>query len=350
MHRSTRIASLALGPTAVLLTAAGVGAFVLLTPDGPPAPESPYPVATRGDAPLDRKASRRARSRLPTETADEEPRGPAEPTAPPRARAPRPKRAGPLPVVVPLLPPGGGRGADAPAQVDDGEVVLTDELGLIVERKSFKGGRLDGPYERYGNDGVVLVKGAYRDGKQHGTWTTLHPDGGRLVTHYVDGVKDGVEESSYADGKRKFGGTYRNGKMQGEWTAWHETGTVRAMRTYVDDRQHGITRIHYDDGAVENEYLFADGKLAGPSRGFYTNGQTEWVIEYKDGKRDGAAIWYDESGRLKAEGRYVAGDLNGRYTEYAPDGSVSKVEDWDHGARVKAPEPEPESEPTDPLR
>ena len=91
---------------------------------------------------------------------------------------------------------------------------------------SLKDGDFDGPYERYYENGQLMLKGTYKDGEFDGPFEQYFPIG-KLESKgtYKDGVEDGPFEVYSDNGQLSLKGTVKDGEQCGEWLEEGETVT-----------------------------------------------------------------------------------------------------------------------------
>jgi len=127
------------------------------------------------------------------------------------------------------------------------------ENGQPKEKRDYKDGKEDGPYEMYHENGQVEKRGHVEDGKEEGLWE-----------HY-----------------------FKNGQF------------YKLIKVRVDpEKPHGLSELFYEDGLLREKGDYKDGELEGPQERFYENGQLEYRGKYKTGQRDGTWMYFDEEGNL----------------------------------------------------
>jgi len=115
-----------------------------------------------------------------------------------------------------------------------------------------------GILKNFFSDGKVSLVDNFKNGKQHGEYTSYHPNGKILLS-----------------------GNFENGKQHGIWTEYHEDGSVYWKLRYINGvTEDGIFRMYYPDGSVESEVTYGNGKPI-----------TNWVYFDKNGKKDRVKIY-----------------------------------------------------------
>lgn len=195
--------------------------------------------------------------------------------------------------------------------------VIVEELGpngQLLLRSTMAGGLLHGPLEQfhagggpamtahfiegklhgacllYGDDGVLIQRGAFRRGRPHGLLETyVHgrrvaaqtmsdgvasgpsmsfDEAGQLTakTHLVAGQIDG-QATFFHEGRQVRSAQYRAGLLDGESVDSDADGQVVQRAHYRANLLHGSLRRYWPGGALMEETLYHDGvPLGGPAR------------------------------------------------------------------------------------
>ncbi|MBX2877188.1 MAG: hypothetical protein KTR30_34025 [Saprospiraceae bacterium] len=175
--------------------------------------------------------------------------------------------------------------SDAPA-VETGEVAPTTTTateGFFTEE--VPGTELTRVF-REDEDGNILEDGFLKNGVKQGPWLTyervfIYP---KSLTHYENGVVNGIYMEFTTSGQVALQAVYRNNKLNGPWSRY-KGGRMEASAFYKDGELHGVYK----------EFMPLFGRL-----------QKE--INYKDGKQDGLYRYYDDEGKITMEYVYKNGE------------------------------------------
>lgn len=118
-----------------------------------------------------------------------------------------------------------------------GTTATTRELpakkkGDQAQREQFcadKRGAKEGLYERYWLPGELrkAAEGRYKGGKLEGLWSGWWENGFKKEEGpYQAGLRSGVWKFWHSNGKKAAEGGYKDGKREGRWTAWDTRGKV----------------------------------------------------------------------------------------------------------------------------
>ncbi|MBN2481507.1 MAG: toxin-antitoxin system YwqK family antitoxin [Bacteroidales bacterium] len=98
---------------------------------------------------------------------------------------------------------------------------------LVKEEFRFKNGRLHGASYSYYPNGNLVWKGSYQNGMMSGKWQKWDDDGNLIVeVHYINDVLDGPYLTMYPNGDIREKGKYSANRRVGAWIRMDETGQV----------------------------------------------------------------------------------------------------------------------------
>ncbi len=240
----------------------------------------------------------------------------------------------------------------------DGEYRYWRPDGTLCCRNRWVDGTLQGPFERYHENGDVSQRGEFRDGELDGTreWIgsdeptseNTRPSGvservWRSEMDYVDGQvvavrhfdregrqvmpetgepypdrPDGVPpEAEYhpRDEQWAHGRADGNQDKQGLWRYWHSDGAKKREIEYLDDVPHGVFRGYDAAGTLRQEGTLEHGDQVGLWRDHDESGELESEAAYVEGVLDGpfklfgttVSEGYATSGAARLEGEYQRG-------------------------------------------
>lgn len=211
-------------------------------------------------------------------------------------------------------------------------------------------GSEDGPaifYSLAWDDGAVVERGQYAQGRRQGTWLREGLHEGMEKGRYVNGLREGAW---HIESPRQIeDGQYRAGKREGRWTIanYADAEEVTGFDTYAGDRLNGPwersmkgqlqARGNYVNDTRQGPWITTDGE------GSYLDGLRDgpWKLKLKagaslnvnfvKGKKHGEARQTDASGALRLREHYAMDVLDGERTRYLPDGTVVYQATFRHG-------------------
>ncbi|CDG81695.1 putative exported domain protein [Janthinobacterium agaricidamnosum NBRC 102515 = DSM 9628] len=196
-------------------------------------------------------------------------------------------------------------------------------------------GSEEGPaviYSRAWDDGAVIERGQFRNGKREGLWLRDGMHEGRTKGGYVNGLPEGpwhIESPRQTED-----GLYRNGKREGRWTIanYADEDEATGFDTYVAGQLNGPHERSIG-GKLRERGVFGNGTRQGPwlteeGSGSYVDSQRDgpWKLRLKDGamqsvryvkgRKQGEVIDTDAEGALRLRDHYQADVLDGARTRY----------------------------------
>ena len=200
---------------------------------------------------------------------------------------------------------------------------------------------------------ALLLFTACDDGVKRAYW-----ENGKLKSElrYEQGKLNGECVWYDQNGKKQTQAFYHNDTLEGLYQRWHNNGQLAEERWYKEGLQDSVCRVFSEKGDMVSEDHYRCGQLNGESRKWYDNGQIFQEGQYVDGLMDGLwlvfypsgalaskaeyrmgtgkQIGYDESGYKCLEVSFVGNQKHGREIYYNPDGSVTKIVEYEDGRLV----------------
>jgi antitoxin component YwqK of YwqJK toxin-antitoxin module len=188
----------------------------------------------------------------------------------------------------------------------DGETVRRDAQGSVVERATFRGGLLHGPFRLYAPGGGLLREAFHADGRAEGLATDYDDAGLKLAeTTWRAGVRDGPARL-FRDGRLMMEMAWRDGALDGPLVAYHDGGAVAAVIPHRAGRPHGVVETFAPTGERQTAVAMEDGLRHGLSLVFDPDGReierTEWVR----GAPASAAVGTPAAGKPDATAEFYA--------------------------------------------
>ena len=140
--------------------------------------------------------------------------------------------------------------------------------------------------QKMGENNMTLEEGALLNGKKNGTWSTYHPDHGRIatITSYINGKKNGV------------------------YLELTNRGQVELRANYKDDVFHGTYATYKFGTRPIKEMNYNMGKLDGFYKEYHNNGKLQKEVGYKNGVQDGPFRQFNDEEKLIMEYEYKNGE------------------------------------------
>lgn len=109
----------------------------------------------------------------------------------------------------------------------------------------------------------------------------------------------GYWKAYYENGNIKSEGNRKNFDLDGVWKFYNEKGDLIRSISYKNGLKDGFTRIYDDSSNLLREEHYEQDVLNGKSREYYKGDSVvNWVIPYDQGSKDGTAFEYARDGRI----------------------------------------------------
>lgn len=162
-------------------------------------------------------------------------------------------------------------------------------------------------HEYYPN-GRIKREGSFRGGKREGTWREFDENGNVTSSQiYQNGrlVQSGVMDT---DGTRR-----------GEWVELYPDSTLRSKGLFINGKRSGEWKFYYPGEVLEQVGQYKDGQLDGTWTWYFLSGKIQKQEEFFEGQPDGNYVEYDESGNCIIKGSYFEGMKSGKWIEQCGD-------------------------------
>jgi antitoxin component YwqK of YwqJK toxin-antitoxin module len=92
---------------------------------------------------------------------------------------------------------------------------------------------------------------SFKGGKPQGEWVGYYENGQlRSKVNYVNGNLHGKKFSYYNNGQLRSKENYVNGKKHGEWFYYRHNGLLAKKENYVNGKAHGEFTAYYSNGTL----------------------------------------------------------------------------------------------------
>lgn len=97
---------------------------------------------------------------------------------------------------------------------------------------------LNGEYVKKYINGIIQIKGDYRNGQRNGLWQSWYPSGTLWSeTTFKAGVKEGTTITYYENGMVRYRGFYKNDERAGKWKMFDESGKFQKEIDYSKEQK-----------------------------------------------------------------------------------------------------------------
>jgi hypothetical protein len=95
-----------------------------------------------------------------------------------------------------------------------------------------------------------------------------------------DTLKDGNYIARYPNGVIQMRGYYRNGKREGEWASFFPSGHVQSEGYFNQGKRDHKGTVYYDNGQKMYEGMYKDGIQVGVWKFYDTTGKLNQQVDY----------------------------------------------------------------------
>ena len=122
------------------------------------------------------------------------------------------------------------------------------------------------------------------------------------------GLKHGLSETFHEDGKLMTKANYVNGKIDGTYVSYDWKGRISHREFHNIDEQLKTIEYYSHRGHILSQIVrYKNKKAHGLQENYYDNGQLEFKGNYKDGEEDGLFEQYYKNGQLEYKKNYKDG-------------------------------------------
>ena len=192
---------------------------------------------------------------------------------------------------------------------DEGEIeVITREYitGPTKVRREVKRDQAGnyvnhGEWRAFGEDGISIAVGRYRNGLPDGRWTYVHS----ATTSEL------YSKTPY----NKFTGpftstaTLQNGKLHGTWTIVDKEQRTISVFEFINGQRNGLCKWYFPSGQLMQEISYTQGFVDGQLRKWDADGNLILDDNYQQGRQLSLQVRYDAGGNKKSEGMYLQPQL-----------------------------------------
>jgi antitoxin component YwqK of YwqJK toxin-antitoxin module len=182
---------------------------------------------------------------------------------------------------------------------------------------------LDGKFQRWSDQGVLLVDYFYQGGKFSGEQKEFYSNGNPYkVFSYKDGKLTGVGQEWHENGKLALKATYLEDRVDGEITQWYQNGQMKSKRTFIKGEPNGLHQSWYENGIEKESVNFQKGVMTGIHRQWNEEGELLLEESYDKGKVKGVVSTFYGKKRPKEIVEVAHGVRHGKTQEYYPNGQL----------------------------
>jgi antitoxin component YwqK of YwqJK toxin-antitoxin module len=222
----------------------------------------------------------------------------------------------------------------------DGESRYFTSTGKLKNIEIYDQGVPNGVCKRFSRNGNVIEATTHKDGIKVLVEAFYDSGNPKRIEPYVDNLKHGIWKTFYPDGTLEAEHTYEHDVQTGPSTEYFRSGQkkVSGLIGKTGYRQ-GKWLSYYDSGQLRTENYYEDGRVIGPERSFYENGEKKQACKLNQQRSDGSCKLFDDVGRLLKKWELAHHKRHGKYQEFFDNGSKKYVYNYANGKKQAPKKP-----------
>jgi antitoxin component YwqK of YwqJK toxin-antitoxin module len=145
---------------------------------------------------------------------------------------------------------------------------------MMAMRVQIKNQRYDGKFEAYYISGKKKAEGQYKAGRLNGYYHRFQENGTIISKEYYrEGKHDSLNEYFRSDGSLEFSKMYKDGLENGELKSFYPNGNLYQDYNYTSGKKEGLQRVFYPNKQLKWKDIFLYGHSTGEFVSFKENGE-----------------------------------------------------------------------------
>jgi antitoxin component YwqK of YwqJK toxin-antitoxin module len=206
-----------------------------------------------------------------------------------------------------------------------------DNLGRLLTEKNYQNGKLNGIYKRYNNE-KLWKEMMFIDDKSQGKAIEYYDNQNvKSECYYETTSKNGIRIEHlhgpyleyHDDGSLSIEGLYKEGLKCSKWIYYDEYGQITKTEKYtITPRINGYQNVltennRFINGKKISSYSTLNGQLNGGSTEYYPDGTVKRYDNYFNGVLNGVSRRFDTMGFIQMETCYRMGTMEGYHREFS---------------------------------
>tara|TARA_B100001142_G_C14152638_1_gene585179 strand:- start:57 stop:902 length:846 start_codon:yes stop_codon:yes gene_type:complete len=223
--------------------------------------------------------------------------------------------------------------------IEDGPFENNWHNGNLMERGTYKNGKLEGLYEYFFIDqsGLLYQRNSFKEGKCEGTFETFFQNGNlRYLGECVNGELQNISKSYYSDGSEDCLTEITNSKPHGTQECYFLNGGMRSLGNAKEGNREGIQEYFDPQGRLYLKEVWKNKKLVqvehfnslgekvinGTIKLKHNNNRPYAKALIKDGHSQGMIFTYYEDGSIESYANYVNSLMEGTFRRFHLNGQL----------------------------
>ncbi|MDR1832506.1 MAG: hypothetical protein LBQ97_07235 [Fusobacteriaceae bacterium] len=167
----------------------------------------------------------------------------------------------------------------------------------------YRDGKKNGAAIVYSRNGMIKVRGSFKNDRRHGLWTFYFDETPTLmaVEFYENDRLQGRQSYFYPDGSLRSIANYEDNQRKGVWEWYSETGALETRINYLSNYR-GLAAIFNDKGVTVATGMLVNELRSGLWKFFDESGRPLYAMNYRRGVPYGDYEAYDRDGSVVIRG------------------------------------------------
>lgn len=171
--------------------------------------------------------------------------------------------------------------------------------GALKIEEYYDNNALHGPSSYYAENGVLLARAWFIEGRREGKAWTYFSDGSvKSLQRFFHGKEHSLQEYFYTNGMPKSFFSYVHGLMDGEVNLYHPNGYLERHLAFKEGKRFGLEQIWDHQGILRIEAHYDHDKPIKTASVWHSNGVLAKKIEYDQNSQCIASTEWDVMGNL----------------------------------------------------
>lgn len=204
-----------------------------------------------------------------------------------------------------------------------------NEEGIMIEEGEIVGGKKNGRWKYYFDDGVLRRINDFKLGQKTGYIITYYPSGIVADSSYrIDGKQIGVAKFWYDNGALEQISNWKENVQVDSMIQFHQNGKIKEISYWRNGKQHGETNGWFENGKPHYKRHYKDGIEECLYKAWYANGNLKVIGYVRNDNPEGEWNLYHENGKLNSKGSFLRGEKKGKWVQYDANGHLQTLDNF----------------------
>jgi antitoxin component YwqK of YwqJK toxin-antitoxin module len=200
--------------------------------------------------------------------------------------------------------------------------------------KTDEGGKKQGSWIKYDNDGNIVYEGTFKDDHPVGKFIRYNEDKSvKSILYYSDNGREAAATIFYPNGFIASEGKYIDQMKEGRWKFFSRSISdyLICEEEYTGNIRNGPSVKYYADSTIAEKICYLNGVKSGEWLQYYANGNLFLKSYYSGGMLNGLfEVWYPD-GKPYYRGTYMNNLREGTWLIFNEDETIKYRLDYESG-------------------